>query len=194
MTRKTKKILIVLFCLFLIIWGAEEFSRRIFGGFAGSYPYVESWEIYGSEKEVIEVINELKQEDVSLTPPHKKEFPKQRDTGYNWNSIEMFEYKKKLAIDSLTPIPEHSYENTYSDYWLYFDFYYSDTKETVHTWTRPKNSNVTTFAFIGISSGDSQENYNYINKDYWYLENKKQIRKFKQRFVDKIIKRISERK
>jgi hypothetical protein len=102
---------------------------------------------------------------------------KKRYTGYNWNSKEMILYKKQWMIDSLIPLPLTTYENSYHDYWLYHDFYYKDTKEIIHTWTRPENGEVTTFAFIGISKEENSENYKYINKDFWYLENKKQIKK-----------------
>ena len=169
--------------------------RRIIGGFAGSYPFVEYWDIDAPEAEVIEVIKELKKEDPSLQPPNQTELTSKRDTGYNWSTIEMIEYKEKLLKDSLTPIPEHNYGNTYTDYWLYVDFYYPDTKQVVHTWTRPDfDSTVTTFAFVSISSLDNPQDSKLINKDFWFIANKRQINKFKKLIVDKIKARIDRKK
>lgn len=195
MNRKTKRILIIISCCFFFVWGCEEFMRRVIGGFAGSYPFVEHWDVNAPEAEVLEVIKELKQEDPSLQPPNQPELTSKRDTGYNWNTIEMIEYKEKLLKDSLTPLPEHNYGNTYTDYWLYVDFYYADTKQVVHTWTRPDfDSTVTTFAFVSISSLDNPQDSKLINKDFWFIANKRQINKFKKLIVDRIKARIDRKK
>jgi hypothetical protein len=169
--------------------------RRVIGGFAGSYPFVEHWDINAPEAEVIEAIKELKKENPSLQPPNQTELTSQRDTGYNWNTLEMIEYKEKLLKDTLTPLPERTYGNTYTDYWLYVDFYYADTKQVVHTWTRPDfDSTVTTFAFVSISSLDNPQDSKLINKDFWFIANKQQINKFKKLIVDRINARIDRRK
>jgi hypothetical protein len=169
--------------------------RRVIGGLAGSYPFVEHWDINAPEAEVIEAIKELKKEDPSLQPPNQIELTSKRDTGYDWNTIEMIEYKEKLSNDSLTPLPEHNYGNTYKDYWLYVDFYYADTKQVVHTWTRPDfDSTVTTFAFVSISSLDNPQDSKLINKDFWYITNKRQINKFKRLIFDKIKAKIDRKK
>ncbi len=169
--------------------------RRVVGGLAGSYPFVERWDIKAPEAEVIEVIKELKKEDPSLQPPNQTELTSKRDTGYNWNTIEMIEYKEKLSKDTSTPLPEHNDGNTYRDYWLYVDFYYADTKQVVHTWTRPDfDSTITTFAFVSISSLDNPQDSRLINKDFWYVANKRQINKFKQRIVDRIKAKIERKK
>jgi hypothetical protein len=185
---------IFVFC-FLFLFGANEFLRREIGGFAGSYPYVEYWHINAPETEVIEAIKELKKEDPSLQPPNQTELTSKRDTGYNWNTIEMIEYNEKLLKDSSTPLPEHNYGNTYTDYWLYVDFYYADTKQVVHTWTRPDfDSTITTFAFVSISSFDNPQDSKLVNKDFWYIENKRQINKFKRLIVDRIKAKIEKKK
>eukprot|EP00825_Cyclidium_porcatum_P026334 TRINITY_DN28359_c0_g1_i1.p2 TRINITY_DN28359_c0_g1~~TRINITY_DN28359_c0_g1_i1.p2 ORF type:complete len:123 (-),score=13.30 TRINITY_DN28359_c0_g1_i1:13-381(-) len=68
--------------------------------------------------------------------------------------------------------PEKTYDNYYHDYWLFIDFYYTDTEEIVHTWTRPDlDAKVTTFAFVGL-------NDKLINRDYWFIANRKEIHKF----------------
>ncbi len=195
MNPKAIRILIIISCCFVFIWGCEEFMRRVIGGFAGSYPFVERWEINGPEAEVIKVIKELKTEDPSLQPPNQTELTSKRDTGYNWNTIEMIEYKEKLLKDSLTPLPEHNYGNTYTDYWLYVDFYFADSKQVVHTWTRPNfDSTRTTFAFVSISSLNNPQDSKLINKDFWFIANKRQINKFKRLIVDRIKAKIDRKK
>ena len=187
--------LAICFVSFLFLFGVNELFRRVIGGFAGSYPFVEYWDIQASEGEVIDAIKELNKIDASFQPPSNIEFISKRDTGYNWNSYEMTEYVKKHNIDTLTPLPEKSYENTFNDYWLYVNLYYPDTKEIVHTWTRPNSDiSVTTFAFVSLSKIDNPTDTRLINRDYWYIANKRQINKFKETFVDKIVEQIDKKK
>lgn len=47
----------------------EEFNRRMTGGFAGSYPFVEFWKFNVSEKKLIQFIKELKVEIPDLQIP-----------------------------------------------------------------------------------------------------------------------------
>jgi len=186
----------VLFVLcFLFLFGANEFLRRKVGGFAGSYPFVEYWEIHASEREVIDAIKELNKINPNFQPPNNARFISKRDTGYIWTSYEMKEYLIKLKKDSLTSLPEKNYDNYYHDYWLYVDLYYPDTKEIVHTWTRPDfDTTVTTFAFVSLSSSDNPTDYRLINRDFWYIANKRQINKFKTTFVDKIQAQIDKKR
>jgi hypothetical protein len=88
----------------------------------------------------------------------------------------MKEYLEKLKADSLTPLPEKNFDNYYHDYWLYVNLYYPDTQEIVHTWTRPDfNQSVTTFAFVSLSSLENPTEYCLINRDFWYIANKREI-------------------
>ena len=195
MKSKTKRILIISTVCLLLLFAGEEFFRRVLGGFAGSFPYVEYWEINATETEIIEAIKELKKEDTSLQPPNQTELISKRDTGYIWTSDEMIAYKEKLKKDSLTPLPEQNYSNYYHDYWLYIDFYYADTKEVVHTWTRPGfDQNITTFALYSFTDIDKSTEQRLINKDFWYLANKIQINKFKKTIVDRIQAKIDKKK
>ncbi len=195
MTTKTKKYLVIILTGFLFFWGCEEFFRRKIGGFAGSYPFVEYWDIKASESEVIDAIKELNRTNPNFQPPNNVEFISKRDTGYIWTSYEMKEYLEKLKTDSLTPLPEKNYDNYYHDYWLYVDLYYPDTKEIVHTWTRPDfDTSVTTFAFVSLSSINNPTDFRLINRDFWYIANKIQISKFKSTFVDKIREQIDKKK
>ena len=195
MKKKTRKYLIITVAVFLFFFGCEEIFRRKIGGFAGSYPFVEYWDIKASEREVIDAIKEITKENPNLIPPNETEFISKRDTGYIWTSYEMQEYLKKLKTDSLTPLPEKNYNNYYHDYWLFVDLYYSDTKEIVRTWTRPDfDTTVTTFAFVSLSKLDNPTENRLINRDFWYIANKMQIRKFKSTFVDKIKEKINNKR
>lgn len=195
MTTKTKKYLVIVLTGFLFFWGCEEFFRRKIGGFAGSYPFVEYWDIEASEREVLDAIKELNKTNPNFQPPTNVEFISKRDTGYIWNSYEMTEYLEKLKTDSLTPLPEKNYSNYYHDYWLYVNLYYPDTKEIVHTWTRPNfDTTVTTFAFVSLSHIDKPAEFRLINRDFWYIANKRQISKFKSTFVYKIQEQIEKKR
>jgi hypothetical protein len=48
-----------------------EFKRRLIGGFAGSYPHVETWSFNISESELIEIIEKIKTEN-NLQVPNSK--------------------------------------------------------------------------------------------------------------------------
>ena len=138
---------------FLFLFGANEFFRRVLGGFAGSYPYVESWNIAAKEEDVIKAIQKLKDENPNLKP--------QKDTSFR------------------------------SSYWFFIDFNYSDTKQTVHTWTRPgRNEFSTDLAFISLSSSDKTKDDKLINKDFWYWSNRREINKFKTQILENIEKII----
>jgi hypothetical protein len=134
---------------FLFLFGANEFTRRVLGGLAGSYPFVESWNIVAKEEDVIKAIQELKDENPNLRPPN--------DTSFR------------------------------SSYWFYVDFYYPDTKQIVHTWTRPGINEFTTdLAFISLSNSGKNEEAKLINKDFWYWSNRQEINKFKTQIVNKL--------
>ncbi|MCU4157460.1 hypothetical protein J1N10_15895 [Carboxylicivirga sp. A043] len=195
MKRKSIKYILISLVSFLLLWGCEEFFRRKIGGFAGSYPYVEYWKINASEAEVIDAIKTLNKNNPNFQPPKHIKFISERDTGYKWHSREMQEYLDKLKIDSLTPLPEKNYNNYHYDYWLHINLYYPDTKETVRTWTRPDfDTTITTFAFHSLGKDNLPSDFRLINKDFWYLENRKQIKKFRRTFVDKINREIENKK
>jgi len=161
MKTKTKKYLLIVLSSFLFFWGCEEILRRKIGGFAGSYPFVEYWDIKATEGEIVDAIRELNKTDQNFQPPDYVEFISTRDP-YNDR-----------------------------DYWLYINLYYPDTKEIVHTWTRPdSDTTVTTLAFVSLSNIERPTDFRLINRDFWYVANKREIRKFKRTFVDKIQQQI----
>jgi hypothetical protein len=196
MTSNRKRVLIIISIVtFLFFWSCEEFFRRKVGGFAGSYPFVEYWYIKGSEQEVVDAIVELKKEKPEIQVPNRIELISKRDTGYIWTSFQMQMYLERLKTDSLIPLPEKTYENYYHDYWLYTDFYYQDTREVVHAWIRPSNdTTITAFAFVSLSKIDNPNDYRLINRDFWYIPNKLEIRKFEKTFVDRIQEKIDKKK
>lgn len=188
MKNRVIRISVICFSCFLLLWGCEEFFRRKIGGFAGSYPFAESWELKGSEHETVEAIKELMEEGVLLQPLDQKESFPQRNSEYDWDSQEMIEYSKKAELDSLLPLPPKSKTNTKNEYWLHINFYYDDTDEVAHAWTRPDfDSTVTTIALVRL-------NQRMINRDYWFVANRREIHKFKTRIVDKIQDKINQRR
>ena len=188
MRKKVTNIILICISSFLVLFGCEELLRRKIGGFAGSYPFVEYWDLKATEHEVLEAIKELKQEDTLLHPQYQKELVPERNSEYDWDSQEMIEYSKRAKLDSLLPLPPKTKTNTKSGYWLYIDFYYPDTGEIVHTWTRPDfDSTVTTLALVSL-------NNRLINRDYWYFANKREISKFKTTIVDRIQDKIDRRR
>jgi hypothetical protein len=193
MTRRTKRILTITFCSLLFIGGCEEFFRRVIGGFAGSYPFAETWELDYKESEVIEAIIALKIEDKSLQPPNQTDLTFGIEAISKQDSLNIIAYKEYLKTDSgSAESHEHddvAYTNT--SYWYYVDFYYSDTKEIVHTWLRPTDDSVTTtIALISFSELSQPTKFRYINKDFWYFSNRNLVSKFKKNIIDRIKKKI----
>lgn len=150
---------------FLLVWGCEEFLRRKVGGLAGSYPFAEHWEIEATEQEVISAIREL-----GRTNPGFRSLDKDENISSREGDGE-------------------------GDYWLYIDLYYPDTRELVHSWTRPlADTTKTTFALVSLVSVDNPNDIRLINRDFWFLPNRKQIRRFESTFVDKILEQIQKRR
>lgn len=156
----TKKVLLVLIGGGLLLWGSEEFLRRKIGGFAGSYPFVESWVLDVSETELIQIITEMKEKHPNLQPP----------------------------FDTTLIGERHSY-------WCFIKFYYPDSKEIVHTWVRPNyDTTKTTLAFYSLTGSESPNKHRLINRDFWYLANKNEIRKFEKTIVDPLKTEIIKKK
>lgn len=157
METSWKRIIIISVTIFLLLWGCEEFLRRKIGGFAGSYPYAETWEVDASETEVIEIIKQIKITHPELQPPY--------DT----------------ALISCR-----------TSYWNYVTFYFLDTKELVHTWTREAyDTSRTTVALVSFSPVDNPNEQHLINKDYWFFANLKRREKFEKRIINQIKERLN---
>ena len=163
MHNKSLKFIIVALIGFLSIWGFEEFFRRKIGGFAGSYPFAKTWTIHASEQEVVNAIKVLRETNPSFQPPQ---------------NITQFSHR-----DTTNEL----------DYWLYIKLYYPDTQEIVHTWTRPqKDRYLTTLAFNSLSKYNHPTDSRLINRDFWYLANKREINRFESTFVAVIKEQIKE--
>ena len=93
---------VIIVSCFLFLFAANELLRRKIGGFAGSYPFVEYWDIQASEGEVIEAMKQLHLVNPNFQPPPSVDFIDERDTTYVWTSDEMQEYVKKIYEDLLT--------------------------------------------------------------------------------------------
>lgn len=67
--KKTLKITAITILIIALILGCEDFLRRKIGGFAGSYPYVSTWELDGSEEDVLRAIVRMKVGNPELQVP-----------------------------------------------------------------------------------------------------------------------------
>lgn len=173
--------------IFLVLFSINEFLRRCVGGFAGSYPFVEYWELEAPEHKVLNAIKDIGENDIYFNPPNNYKLISYRDTGYIWDSEPMIHYLDELKKDSTLPLPEKNYANYYHQYWTPLQFFYPDTDEIVYAWTRPTDdSSKTTLALVGMHKTNNPNRYNLINKDYWFIANRKQISKFESNILDKI--------
>ncbi|KIO74563.1 hypothetical protein TH53_25740 [Pedobacter lusitanus] len=73
-----------------------------------------------------------------------------------------------------------------NDHWYDVYFYYPESKEIVHVWTRPDGSGSTTIGFVGVNQGDRLGNWKDINRDFSSSENSIQ----KDRFENLILSPI----
>ena len=79
-------------------------------------------------------------------------------------------------------------------HWHYFYFQYQDKKQIIHTWTRPKNKTITTFAFVGYKSKKDLGNWVSANKYFWWWKNSRAKTEFEERILKKIKEKIKKRK
>lgn len=188
MKRKTIIILLIVAVGLFFLW--TGFLWRVFScGFAGSYPCAETWSLNVPEKELIEIIKEIKKEHPEFQPPGDTALTDGRRK--NWDSTELVR-----PVDwSLMP-PQYSY-------WYDITFYYLDTKENVYTWTRSNDdSSFTTFALVALAThidsltpiNEMKMDRKEINRDYGYFANRKEIVKFESQIVDLIRQKIKQKK
>lgn len=74
----------------------DEYKRRVIGGFAGSYPFAETWSFNVSEDTLIEVIRKLKANDNSLQVPNETELLAGRNS--YWFYIKLFDNENDEVI------------------------------------------------------------------------------------------------
>ncbi len=191
---------VVLLLCFSVFFIANEIHRRFISGFSGSYGFVEYWDFDVKESDLIEIIEDLKKEDYTLQPPVKPRHKLGRGSGFYDKDALMEEHYQELESDSTAKPPEHNErnsfgnsENGWKNYWYFIDFYYSDTKQIVHTWTRPIDERTTTFALISFSKINYSDEVKLINRDFWYLANKLEIKKFEKNIVNRIRQKLEQR-
>lgn len=73
-----------------------------------------------------------------------------------------------------------------NDHWYDVYFYYPESKEIIHVWTRPGGSGSTTIGFVGVNQGDRLGNWKDINRDFSSSENSMQKAKFEKLILDPI--------
>ena len=72
-------------------------------------------------------------------------------------------------------------------YWNYVTFYFSDSEELVHAWTRPAyDASKTTIALVSFSSIHHRGEHKLINRDYWFIPNFKRKEKFERLIIDRL--------
>ena len=123
---------------------------------AGSYPYVEDYEMPMSEDITIKAIKNFKKNNPQYVVP-----------------------------DSLNIIDGRDH-NDGNDYWYHVYFYYPEEKQVLNTWTRPLTKKSTTFGFVGIIYDLKTWHFMRINKDFDSDEDDAQKKKFEERIVKKI--------
>lgn len=126
----------------------------------GSYVNGERYELDFPEEKVIHAINKFKKDHPSFNVP-----------------------KVTIPGSGLLEIEDGRDENSY---WYDIYFYYAEQNIIVHTWTRPLTKDKTTFAFIGINSGLMLGNWQEVNNDLGFFEN----RTVKKEFEERILKEI----
>ena len=128
----------------------------------GSYARAELYQFNIPEDSLIKIINSVKTENINLTLTKKVNVP-------NGGQFALEDGRK---------------DN--SDHWYSIYFYYPDKNQILHTWTRPKNKNTTTFAYVGLNNGLTLGNWKTINDSFWWWKNKPEVEEFEERILKKI--------
>lgn len=126
---------IALTTVFLLYYFAWSFGP-------GSYPRAEIYEFDIPENELIEIIEEFKEENPELKVPTLGQF-------------ELTDGRKDV-----------------SDRWFDIYFYDSDNDQIIHTWTRPASKTTTSFAFVAVNQGLTLGNWETVNDSFWWWNNK----------------------
>ncbi|WP_186755666.1 hypothetical protein [Echinicola salinicaeni] len=128
----------------------------------GSYARAETYEFNIPEDSLLTIIYEVKNENPELDLPRTVNIPNGQD----------FDLEDGRRDEK--------------DYWYSVYFYYPDKNEILHTWTRPKTKNSTTFAFVGINSGLTLGNWRTVNESFWWWKNQPDKKEFEERILKKI--------
>jgi hypothetical protein len=149
-------------CFLVLVCLAKTIACNIA---AGSYPYAETYELNYSEEEVKRAINEFKQEHSEYIVP-------------------------KVTIDDEATFDLIDEQSKEPSHWYIVYFYYPKENQIILTWTRPSENGKTTLAFVGINKGLTLGNWKDINKDFSRSENKDEKKKFEERILSQIKKKL----
>jgi hypothetical protein len=76
------------------------------------------------------------------------------------------------------------------DHWYHIYFYYPEENQIIYAWTRPAGKEKTTFALVSINQGLTLGNWKEINRDFSSSENRDQKKKFEERILNMIKKKL----
>ncbi len=158
MQKRSKRNLIIILSILGGLYLIYRFGRAMA---PGSYPYAETYELNYSESLVKEAITKFKIENPQYSVP-------------------------KITIDNRGAFDLLDGQTKNPSYWYVIYFYYPDKKEILYTWTRPEGRNKTTFAFVRINQGLDIGNWQDVNVDFAYTENKRIKKEFETRILEKI--------
>ena len=148
--KTTLWILAIMFGIFCLY----QFARMIA---PGSYPFAEVYTIDAPEEKVLNAIKEFKTTHPEFIVPNVT-----INKGGSFNLSES----------------EGRKENSF---WNFNYFYYKKDNQIVFTWTRRSlENNKTEFAFVGLNDGLDLGNWQNVNDDFGYLENRNVKAKFER--------------
>lgn len=86
---------------------------------------------------------------------------------------------------------EHGFLDHKKGHW--YSIYFYENKKVTHTWTRPKNNNSTSFAFVGYQN-DKLGNWIDANEYFWWWKNSNAKNEFETTILKKIKEKVKEQK
>lgn len=164
-----KKVIIILSFSFIglfFVW--TSFLWKVFScGVAGSYPCVETWNLQVKEKDLIEIIKEIKKEHPELEPPNVS-YPSSGRDSY-WYNITFYYTDTKEDVQTWTR-PN------------------SDTLNTTLAFV-----GIATHVDSLTPIKEIKMDYREINRDFGYFANKKEIWKFENKILKLIENKIQQK-
>lgn len=126
----------------------------------GSYPYREEYELNVPESTLIRAIQDFKKANSQYIVPEEVQLTDGRNS------------------------------ESGQDFWYHIYFYYPKENQIIYTWLRPAEKGKTTFALISINQGRRLGKWKDINKDFNWSENRSEKKKFEERILNKIKKKL----
>ncbi len=152
-------------------------------GYAGSLPYVETWTFKVKENQLINIIKNIKKENLQLQPPDDTTLIYGRDSGSVYYNVAFYYPDTKQVVHTLIG---NGSDPANMELLLYGFEPYEQKRETpVDSLQIQLNNN---------NSPEIQEkstkNWLLINKDFNYFANRKELKKFDHIIVDKINEKL----